>query len=75
MYLLDTPALVWAIVSPSELPKRVRHIIASGEVKASVVSHWELVLKKERALARALVDASIVKVFDLPDTTPPIRYC
>jgi PIN domain nuclease of toxin-antitoxin system len=50
-YLLDTHALVWAITIPEELPTRVRDIIAAGEVKASVVSYWELVLKKGRQTA------------------------
>jgi PIN domain nuclease of toxin-antitoxin system len=48
VYLLDTHALVWGISVPEQLPPRVREILAVGEVKASVVSYWELMLKKGR---------------------------
>jgi PIN domain nuclease of toxin-antitoxin system len=48
MYLLDTHALVWAVAAPEELPRRVRKILAGGEIAASVVSYWELALKKGR---------------------------
>ncbi|HEY7388536.1 MAG TPA: type II toxin-antitoxin system VapC family toxin [Bryobacteraceae bacterium] len=51
MYLLDTHALVWAVSVPDELPRRMRKILAAGEVTASVVSYWELVLKKGRKTA------------------------
>lgn len=48
MYLLDTHALVWGVIAPEQLPERVRQILASGEVQTSVVSYWELMLKKGR---------------------------
>jgi len=48
VYLLDTHALVWGITVPEQLPARVQEILAAGEVKASVVSYWELILKKGR---------------------------
>jgi PIN domain nuclease of toxin-antitoxin system len=48
MYLLDTHALVWGVAAPEQLPARVRSILAAGEAKASVVSYWELMLKKGR---------------------------
>lgn len=51
MYLLDTHALVWAITAPENLPTRVRKILSRGEVAASVVSYWELALKKGRKTA------------------------
>ena len=54
MYLLDTHVLVWAVTVPEELPPRVREILAAGEVKASVVSYWEVVLKKGRQTAPVL---------------------
>jgi PIN domain nuclease of toxin-antitoxin system len=54
MYLLDTHTLVWAVSTPEELPVRVRKILAAGEITASVVSYWELVLKKGRASAPVL---------------------
>src|SRR5262245_9064278 len=57
MYLLDTHALVWAVTVPEELPARVRGILASGKVMASVVSYWELVLQKGRHTAAVLEPA------------------
>jgi len=54
MHLLDTHALVWGITIPEELPQRVRDILAEGEVIASVVSYWELALKKGRQTALVL---------------------
>jgi len=53
MYLLDTHALIWSISAPERLSRKARRIIESGAVKASVVSYWELILKKSRP--RALV--------------------
>ncbi|HEY1241163.1 MAG TPA: type II toxin-antitoxin system VapC family toxin, partial [Bryobacteraceae bacterium] len=47
----------WAISAPEELPARVRKILAKGEVTASVVSYWELVLKKTRQTAPVLQPA------------------
>jgi PIN domain nuclease of toxin-antitoxin system len=58
MYLLDTHALIWGITVPEELPARVREILAAGEVKASVISYWELMLKKNRPTAPVLHPAS-----------------
>jgi PIN domain nuclease of toxin-antitoxin system len=46
--LLDTHALVWGVTAPERLPARVRDRLAAGEGKASVVSYWELMLKKSR---------------------------
>jgi PIN domain nuclease of toxin-antitoxin system len=54
MHLLDTHTLVWAITVPEQLPSRVRQILSAGEVTASVVSYWELVLKKGRKTALVL---------------------
>jgi PIN domain nuclease of toxin-antitoxin system len=51
MYLLDTHALVWGISVPEQLPGRVRDILTRGEVTVSVVSYWELILKKGRQTA------------------------
>ena len=51
MYLLDTHTLVWGVTVPEQLPARVRDILAAGEVTASVVSYWELILKKGRQTA------------------------
>ena len=54
MYLLDTHTLVWAVTVPEQLPGRVRDILAAGDVTASVVSYWELALKKGRKTALVL---------------------
>src|SRR5271165_6694464 len=54
MYLLDTHTLVWGITAPEDLPQRVRDILSAGEVIASVVSYWELILKKGRPTALVL---------------------
>lgn len=58
MYLLDTHALVWAITAPEELPVRVREILAAEQVRVSVVSYWELILKKGRQNAPVLHPAA-----------------
>ena len=47
-YLLDTHVLVWGVIAPDQLPARVREILTAGDVKVSVVSYWELMLKKGR---------------------------
>ena len=54
MYLLDTRTLVWGITAPEKLPQRVHDILTAGEVVASVVSYWELMLKKGRPTALVL---------------------
>jgi PIN domain nuclease of toxin-antitoxin system len=51
VYLLDTHALVWTIGSPGRLPRGARAAVESRETKVSVVSLWELILKKRRATA------------------------
>ncbi|MFN7924087.1 MAG: type II toxin-antitoxin system VapC family toxin [Bryobacteraceae bacterium] len=51
MFLLDTHALVWGISEPDRLPATVREILVREEVHASVVSYWELMLKKGRQSA------------------------
>ena len=53
MYLLDTHALIWSVSAPEKLSRKARRIVESGAVKASVVSYWELILKKSHP--RALV--------------------
>jgi PIN domain nuclease of toxin-antitoxin system len=58
VYLLDTHTLVWGVTAPEQLPARVHEILASGEVKASVVSYWELMLKKGRQNALVLHPAA-----------------
>jgi len=34
------------VTAPEQLPLRVRDLLAAGQGKASVVSYWELLLKK-----------------------------
>jgi PIN domain nuclease of toxin-antitoxin system len=58
MYLLDTHVLVWGVTLPEELPSRVREILAAGVIKASVVSYWELALKKGRPSAAVVEPAA-----------------
>jgi PIN domain nuclease of toxin-antitoxin system len=48
VYLLDTHTLVWGVTAPEQLPARVQEILRAEEVTASVVSYWELMLKKGR---------------------------
>lgn len=54
MYLLDTHTLVWGVTAPEQLPARVQEILRAEEVKASVVSYWELMLRKGRSNALVL---------------------
>jgi PIN domain nuclease of toxin-antitoxin system len=54
VYLLDTHTLVWGVTAPEQLSARVRDILAAGEAKASIVSYWELMLKKGRQNAPVL---------------------
>ena len=52
MVMLDTCALLWAAKAPARLPQRVRDLLLlerNEQVLISVVSAWELELKK-RAL-------------------------
>lgn len=48
--LLDTHVLLWAIADPGRLSSRARSVIASeeNEVFISVVSPWEIAIKKSR---------------------------
>lgn len=51
MYLLDTHALVWTVTAPKHVPKAVQAAVESRQVKVSVVSLWELIVKKNRSAA------------------------
>lgn len=46
--LLDTHSLVWAISQPERLSPRGLKILEKHEMLASVVSLWELILKKSK---------------------------
>jgi PIN domain nuclease of toxin-antitoxin system len=48
--LLDTHVMLWAIADPGRLSSQARSVIASeeNEVFVSVVSPWEIAIKKSR---------------------------
>lgn len=46
MHLVDTHALLWANSAPQLLSRPARQVIESKQIKVSVVSFWELMLKK-----------------------------
>lgn len=48
MFLLDTHILLWANKAPELLSPAAVDAIESRQIKVSVVSLWELVLKKNR---------------------------
>jgi PIN domain nuclease of toxin-antitoxin system len=54
VYLLNTHTLVWGVTAPERLPARVQEILRTEEVTASVVSYWELMIKKGRPNALVL---------------------
>jgi PIN domain nuclease of toxin-antitoxin system len=58
MYLLDTHALVWAVTAPELLPPPVQTVVATSRVIVSVVSYWELMLKRGRVSAPVRQPAS-----------------
>jgi len=51
VYLLDTHALVWVVGSPERLPQAVRMVVESHQTKVSVISLWEMIIKKNRKTA------------------------
>ena len=50
-FLLDTHTLVWAIDAPEILSEPARQAIGKGPVYLSVVSLWELILKRKNESA------------------------
>jgi PIN domain nuclease of toxin-antitoxin system len=56
--LLDTHALVWWITDDRRLSKKARDVIATDEVLVSVVSAWEIEIK--RGLGRIEADTHAV---------------
>jgi len=46
--LTDTHALVWALLEPERMSSTARELMSTGEVIASVVNLWELVIKAGR---------------------------
>jgi PIN domain nuclease of toxin-antitoxin system len=48
MHLIDTHVLLWANSAPELLSDPARQVIESRQIKVSVVSFWELMLKKAR---------------------------
>ncbi|MBN2196993.1 MAG: type II toxin-antitoxin system VapC family toxin [Polyangiaceae bacterium] len=68
--LLDTHALLWALEGGDDLSPRARRLIesASNEVLVSVVSAWEIAVKREQGrlsvpddLAMAVADAGFLQ--------------
>lgn len=56
--LLDTHALLWWITDDRRLSRRARSIIAGGEILVSVVSAWEIEIK--RGLGRVEADTHAI---------------
>ncbi len=50
-FLFDTHALIWAAGGPERLSTRARELVSEGRAVVSVVSLWELVIKRRRASA------------------------
>lgn len=80
-YLLDTHSLVWAIDTPEILSNSARQAIERGPVYLSVVSLWELIIKrkKDSALLADPVDwwnrhVSANAMMVLPVTAAHIAY-
>ena len=48
MHLVDTHALLWANSAPELLSGPARQVIESKQIMVSVVSFWELMLKKSK---------------------------
>ena len=46
MYLLDTHVLLWTVAAPMRLSAAARAAVESGSARVSVVSLWELIVKK-----------------------------
>jgi PIN domain nuclease of toxin-antitoxin system len=62
--LLDTHALIWALEGSAQLSKTARDVIEDGanEVLVSVVSAWEIAIKK--SLGRLKVPDDLVSATD-----------
>jgi PIN domain nuclease of toxin-antitoxin system len=56
--LLDTHALLWWITDDRRLSKRAREAISAGDVLVSVVSAWEIEIK--RGLGRVTADTRAI---------------
>ena len=56
--LLDTHALLWWITDDTRLSRRARSAISSGEILVSVVSAWEIEIK--RGLGRIDADTHAI---------------
>jgi PIN domain nuclease of toxin-antitoxin system len=89
MHLVDTHALLWANSAPELLSAPARRVIESKQIKVSVVSFWELMLKRtkkdapvtdpaawwERYITRASIEALPVRVGHIAqlDTLPDLH--
>lgn len=65
--LLDTHALLWALVAPTKLPAGLRAELADGahEVFASAANTWEIAIKS----ALGKIDADLDEVIAASSTT------
>jgi PIN domain nuclease of toxin-antitoxin system len=68
--LLDTHALLWWVTDDRRLSKRAREIIATDEILVSVVSAWEIEIK--RGLGR--IDADTHAILREVSTTEGFRW-
>jgi PIN domain nuclease of toxin-antitoxin system len=89
MHLVDTHTLLWANSAPELLSAPARRVIESKQIKVSVVSFWELMLKRtkkdapladpvawwERYITRASIEALPVRVGHIAqlDTLPDLH--
>jgi len=68
--LLDTHALLWWVTDDRRLSRRSRAIIADGEIAVSVVSVWEIEIK--RSLGR--IEADTLAIMDEVSGTDGFRW-
>ena len=71
-FLLDTPVLLWALLSPKKLSKNaIRAIEEPGsEVLVSVMTFWEISLK----YSLGKIELKGIAPEDLPEATEASRY-
>ena len=70
--LLDTHAVIWWLVSPQRLSRRAYAQIERADVAVSVISLWEMLLKRERGKLKlpageihALIEAQGFRILPL----------
>ncbi len=68
--LLDTHALLWWVTDDARLSRRARNVIAAGDILVSVVSAWEIEIK--RGLGR--IEADTHAILGEVSTTEGFRW-